>query len=256
MTAPRIFTPEYYHRMRRLEQTSWWNAGMRDVAARLLAQASLPPTGLMLDVGCGSGQTISWFARHHAGWRTAGLDVSWEAVVAAHRAQTNAVVASALRLPLPDHIADLAITLDVVQHLPLRGGDVQALSEVHRVLKTGGYLLLRTNSQSFPRAGDDEEASFHKYEPAELRAKLKTAGFTVVRLSRLNALLGLAEIPRELRARRSQHTEYHGLLTEPSTERSRISSVVKRSWLRLEGCLVAGGWQLPIGRTILALCRA
>ena len=140
--------------MRRLEATSWWNAGMRDVAARLLAQASLPPTGLMLDVGCGSGQTSSWFARHHAGWRTAGLDLSWEAVAAAHRAETRAVVASALRLPLRDQIADLAITLDVVQHLPLRGGDVQALSEVHRVLKTGGYLLLR-HQQSIVSAGGE-----------------------------------------------------------------------------------------------------
>ena len=35
MTAPRIFTPEYYERMRRLEAISWWNAGMRDVAAAL-----------------------------------------------------------------------------------------------------------------------------------------------------------------------------------------------------------------------------
>ena len=78
----------------------------------------------------------------------------------------------------------------------------------------------------------------------------------MLRLSRLNALLGLAEIPRELRAKRFQHTEYHGLLAEPSTERSQIASVIKRTWLRLEGRLVAGGLQLPVGRTILALCRA
>jgi SAM-dependent methyltransferase len=255
VTAPRIFTPEYYERMRRLEEVSWWNAGMRDIAAMLLKQASLPPTGVMLDVGCGSGQTISWFATGHRGWRTVGLDVAWEPVAVAHRTWATVCVASALTLPLRDRSVDLAITLDVVQHLPLAGGDRQALAELRRVLKTGGHLLVRTNAQSFPRAADDEAASFHKYEPAELRAKLEAAGFAVVRLSRLNALLGLAEIPRELRARRAQHTEYHGLLAEPSTERSRTSSL-KRAWLQLEGRLACSGWQLPLGRTIVALCRA
>ena len=43
VSAPRIFTPEYYARMRDLEDASWWNAGMRDVAALLLDTARLPP---------------------------------------------------------------------------------------------------------------------------------------------------------------------------------------------------------------------
>jgi len=114
VTPPRIFAPEYYERMRQLEESSWWNAGMRDVASMLLKQASLPPAGLMLDVGCGSGQTMAWFARSHPGWRTAGLDVAWEGITAAHRARAAVCVASALRLPLADRSVDLAITLDVV----------------------------------------------------------------------------------------------------------------------------------------------
>jgi SAM-dependent methyltransferase len=255
VTAPRIFTPEYYERMRQLEESSWWNAGMRDVLALLLEQASLPPTGVMLDVGCGSGQTISWFAKDHLGWRTVGLDVAWEAVTAAHRGGAAVCVGSALTLPLPDRSIDLAITLDVVQHLPLASGDVQALTELRRVLKSGGHLFVRTNAQSFPRTRDDAAASFHKYEPVEFRAKLENAGFTVIRLSRLNALLGLAEIPRELRAKRSQHTEYHGLLAEPPVQRSR-TAMFKRAWLMFEGRLVCSGSSLPFGRTIVALCRA
>src|SRR4030095_5096768 len=30
VTTPRIFTPEYYARMRELETSGWWNAAMRD----------------------------------------------------------------------------------------------------------------------------------------------------------------------------------------------------------------------------------
>ena len=58
--APRIFSPEYYARMGALEAGFWWNAAMRDTAARLLKQAALPDVGMSLDVGCGTGHTMGW----------------------------------------------------------------------------------------------------------------------------------------------------------------------------------------------------
>jgi SAM-dependent methyltransferase len=249
----RIFTPEYYARMRELEAQSWWNAGMRDIAASMLELAPLPPAGLLLDVGCGSGQTMAWFAGLHRGWQTIGLDVAPEGLAAA-RARNNRVLrASALELPFPAAAVDLVVTLDVLQHLPLGTGDRTALSEIGRVLKPGGHVFLRTNAQSLPHAADDPTYQFHKYRPDELRAKLESAGFEVIRLGRVNALLGLAEIPRELRAGNAHHS-YHGLLAEPRAE-ARWQSGLKRSWLRFEGRAVRLGGSWPLGRTIVALCR-
>ena len=256
ISAPRIFTPEYYERMRALEEGSWWNAGMRDVAGLLLDAIDLPPRGVMLDVGCGSGQTMTWFSRRRPGWKTVGLDVAWEGVAAAHHHLGGRVcLGSALALPLPDRSVDLAITLDVVQHLPLDGGDVTALTELRRVLRPGGYLFVRTNAQSFPRTGDDAEYNFHKYEVPELHAKLEQARFRVHTMSRVNALLSLAEIPRELRARRRQTSEYHGILADPRTLGT-PTAALKRAWLGVEGRLVRAGWRMPAGRTIVALCRS
>ena len=255
MTAPRIFTPEYYARMRALESDGWWNAAMRDVAAMLLDGAALPPAGTMLDVGCGSGQTMDWLLGRYPAWRAVGLDVAEDGLRAAHAAGLPVSRASALRLPHRDRSVDLVVTLDVLQHLPLDGGDATALAEMRRVLRPGGHLLLRTNAQAFPHAADDPEFNFHKYRPGELRDKLAAAGFTVLRLSRLNALLGLAEIPRELRATRTQGGGYHGILAAP-THGASLSATLKRRWLRLEGRAVRAGLPLPFGRTIVALCRA
>jgi SAM-dependent methyltransferase len=254
MTAPRIFTPEYYARMRELEAGSWWNAAMRDIAQMLLSDVKLPDTGTLLDVGCGSGQTLTWFNHHFGDWRTLGCDISLDAVTAARRSGYEITQASALQLPYASATADVVITLDVLQHVPLGGGDLTALREMHRVLKPGGWLFVRTNAQSFPTTADDNEFQFHRYEPSELQQKLTAVGFEVHRLSRVNALLGLAEIPRELRARRAQSADYHGILATSNGNGS-WSSAAKRAWVRLEGQAVRRGVRLPAGRTIIALSR-
>lgn len=240
--------------MRELERLSWWNAGMRDIAGMLLSRAALPQRGILLDAGCGSGQTMQWFLSDHAGWSATGIDVASEGIAAAQLAGLSVQHASVLDLPFGDDSVDLIITLDVLQHLPLDGGDGVALSEFARVLKPHGTLLVRTNAQSYPPAAEDREFSFRKYEPGELRALLHAAGFDVHVLGRANALLGLAEIPRELRARREQRSEYHGILAEPRHDKA-LPRALKRAWLRLEGRALAAGWKLPIGRTTFALCR-
>jgi hypothetical protein len=122
-------------------------------------------------------------------------------------------------------------------------------------LKPGGYVFLRTNAQSYPVVHDDLTYNFHKYTPNELRSKVEAAGLSPVRLSRVNALLGLAEIPRELRARRTDHSaEYRGILAEARPEPPFIRAL-KRGWLKFEGRAVRYGVELPAGRTIVALCR-
>lgn len=255
MSAPKIFAPEYYERMRALEDASWWNAGMRDLAERMLRDVGLPSRGMLLDIGCGSGQTMFWFRRGWPGWKTLGLDVAREGLAAARASDQGQVLAgSALDLPLPDACVDAAITLDVLQHLPLGGGDVRALAEIRRVLRPGGVLFVRTNAQAIPYSPDDAEFNFHKYTPDELRRRLEAAGFTVRRLGRVNALLGLAEIPRELRARRKSAGAYVGLLA--GVPKPGPAARAKRAWLGVESALVAAGLSVPLGRTLVAVAQA
>jgi hypothetical protein len=73
-------------------------------------------------------------------------------------------------------------------------------------------------------------------------------------LGRCNAVLGLAEIPRELRASQTETRGYHGILAQ-SRKGSRFADSVLRAWLRFEGRAMIAGLPLPLGRTIFALCR-
>ena len=257
MSGPLIFTPEYYERMRALESSSWWNAAMRDIAGALLLEAGLPATGVAIDIGCGSGQTMRWFGELFPKWRSLGCDISMHGLHVAHATGLSVMAASALELPYRNAMADALISLDVLQHLPLGGGDVTSMREMRRVLKPGGWLFIRTNAQAFPQTPDDAAFNFHRYRPAELRAKLESAGFRVARLSRLNALLGLAEVPRELVSTwgRARERGYGGILAEPRAQRGLLDAA-KRAWLGVEGRLVRAGIPLPLGRTIVALCQA
>ncbi len=258
MTLPPIFRDEYYAHWRNFDANHWWTAGMRDVASSLIDLARLPRNGVMLDVGCGSGQGMHWFAARYPDWTIDGMDLGMSGLVAAKASGLRRVaLGTATSLPIAGESVDLAIALDLLQHLPLGGGDDDALREVHRVLKPGGHLFVRTNVQSFPRVKDDPEAVWHKYDVEELRDKLGKAGFTVVRLSRINALLGLAEIPSELRRARQprRHTAYDIVPAEAPPVPNRVSTALKRGILRIEGRAVRAGLRLPMGRALVALCR-
>ncbi len=230
---------------------------MRDVATMLLSRVPLPDEGHALDVGCGSGQGMFWFCELHPRWHVAGLDLGDDGLRAARSGGLEGILkATATALPCPARSADVIITLDVLQHLPLDGGDEVALREMHRVLKPGGVLLIRTNAQAFPKRPDDIEAQWHRYAPDELCAKLERTGFEILRLSRVNALLGLAEIPRDLRRRSaSSHSSYEVVHSTPKAQ-WRWPAKIKRGWLRFEGRAVCAGVRLPFGRSLVALCQA
>ena len=71
--------------------------------------------------------------------------------------------------------------LDVLEHL---SDDDRALSEVHRILKPGGALILSVPAyQHLWSAHDEALHHFRRYEKAGLNQVLRRAGFDVWRLS-------------------------------------------------------------------------
>jgi SAM-dependent methyltransferase len=81
----------------------------------------------------------------------------------------------------PDDSVDLVYSGQSIEHVPPDVADT-VLSEVHRVLRPGGYLGLDTPNARVTRL---QQAEFidpdheHEYTDAEMRAKLTAAGFEV-----------------------------------------------------------------------------
>jgi SAM-dependent methyltransferase len=124
-----------------------------------------------------------------------GIDLSWPALEFCRRRGESALAqASVLALPLASASFDLVVCNDVIQHLPGKDGDLAALGEFRRVLRPGGHLLVRTNSSwGLDEATDDD---YRRYRLDELRARVRGAGFEVLRATYANALPSLVGAAR------------------------------------------------------------
>lgn len=104
-----------------------------------------PPALHILDVGCGTGLN----ARHLMvkGHKVTGIDISPVAIEKFVAAGLDGRVCDiSERLPFDDGSFDLVFASEVIEHL----ADTDAfLSELNRVLKPGGMLVLSTPNSSF-----------------------------------------------------------------------------------------------------------
>jgi SAM-dependent methyltransferase len=181
--------PEEYGRMHELETNYWWFVGRRLLIARLL-QDALQCDGQqilrLVDLGCGTGANLPML-RHAVGdcGEVFGLDFSPLALEFAARqvdlSNLHLSQGDAMKLPLRDACADCVTMLDVLEHVP---DDALALSEVQRILKPGGVLILSVPAyQHLWSAHDEALHHFRRYERTQLRSVLRGAGLHIEKLS-------------------------------------------------------------------------
>jgi len=172
-----------------------------ELAARrawLLARVSAGDA--VLDVGCGAGQFARALA--DAGARVIAVDIAEAALARAREAVPEAELhrwPEEGRLPLPDASIDVVWAGEVLEHV----ADTAAwLSELWRVLRAGGRLLISTPSHDrlgnllialvgFERHADPLGEHLRFYTRRSLRSTLEALGFTDVRVAGMGGAPGL-----------------------------------------------------------------
>lgn len=122
-------------RIARIEDGNWWYRERREVLSAELLRFSVPGTGV--DIGAASGACCRVLDRH--GWRATAIDLSPDAVALARASGVEAYQGDARYLPLPPCEYDLALALNVLEHVE---DDVRAAAEIVRVLRPGGTALV------------------------------------------------------------------------------------------------------------------
>ncbi|MBT3690158.1 class I SAM-dependent methyltransferase [bacterium] len=101
----------------------------------------------ILDLGCGNGRLYKYLKEQDLNIEYYGIDISNELLKIVEErypeVKSNLTEGSITKLPYEDNTFDLVVCIAVFLHLPSKAMRLQALSEVQRVLKPGGHLLMK-----------------------------------------------------------------------------------------------------------------
>ncbi|GAC1654522.1 MAG: hypothetical protein NVS4B3_18610 [Gemmatimonadaceae bacterium] len=164
-----------------------------------------------VDIGCGDGHTIGRWLDQRAG-SYIGVDISETAVEHACSLGLDArAISDASRLPFDDASFDVAVCLEVLEHL---FEPHHAAAEAHRVLRPGGVYIVTVPNVAYWRwrrdlalrgawdpFGDDESVDAPWRDPHirfftadVLRRMLRRAGFGTVEVFGHEGEIGVARV--------------------------------------------------------------
>jgi 2-polyprenyl-6-hydroxyphenyl methylase/3-demethylubiquinone-9 3-methyltransferase len=184
---------DYYER--------YWSADVRphydpgDVLSKLI-EHNVEESSRCLDVGCGAGETYAQVIHARAA-SYKGVDVSARAVEIARSGGLDAqVIDDAAALPFDDNTFDVAVCIEVLEHL---FSPHVAVNEIRRVLRPGGRLIVSAPNVAYWRLrvnlvlgvwnplGDAlaieqpwRDPHIRFFTPVTLRRMLEQAGFPTV----------------------------------------------------------------------------
>ncbi|HEY4918264.1 MAG TPA: class I SAM-dependent methyltransferase [Solirubrobacteraceae bacterium] len=239
---------DYEHQTHQAEDRHWWYRGRRTVLDGVIAGLGLPAEPRILDAGCGSGRFMVELAKLGA---VTGVELSDTSVSLARERQLGEVVAgSVLEMPFPENSFDLAVSLDVIEHLD---DDLAALRELRRAVAPGGALLVTVPAYQWLWSGHDEINHHHRrYTRRSLQRVAEQAGWQQVRTTYFNSLLlPVAILLRVLDRFSTKTTESSLDLWIPPEP---LNWLLERP-LALEAALIARGGRIPAGLSLLAVFR-
>ena len=244
-------TPDEMHNIFRAEPELWWYRGMRAISAGLLGTALASDAKSGLDAGCGTGFNALDFERRY-GLRMYGVDlVPLGVAYCRKRDFARSAVASITDLPFPANCFDVVSSIDVICHVWER--DTQVLQEFLRVLRPGGWLVIRVPAFRILRSRHSQYVSEgHRYRAPELLGKLAALGCPAVRWSYANFFLSPVAFLK--------FRVWENLVNAPA--QSGVA-VAMPSWLnrtlesilKLEAALIRHGLRFPFGQSLMVLAQ-
>jgi SAM-dependent methyltransferase len=231
------------------EERHWWYRGRRRVLAAVLDGLALPADARILDAGCGSGRNMVDLARRG---KVSGVELASSSLEVARARGVGDVRAGSLEEPLPfgDSAFDLAVALDVLEHLR---EDAAAWRELARVVTSCGRLVVTVPQYAWLWGEHDVVSHHHRrYTRALLLARAAPAGWVAERLTAFNsALLPAIAAARFLQRVRRSAQPADDLARTPQ---GAVNAALERV-LAGEAAWIRRGHDLPAGVSLLAVLR-
>jgi SAM-dependent methyltransferase len=183
------YEPEFFDKLILAEDRHFWFRHRNAVITECLkgVVADLPDGYRVLEVGCGTGNTLRVLEQICARGVVVGTDPFEEGLAIARRRVTCELVQCDIRnLPVPGSF-DLIGAFDVIEHL---AEDREALAELRMRLTPKGRLMVTVPAHMELWSYADEAAHHQRrYSAALLRDTLESAGYAVEYLTSFMSLL-------------------------------------------------------------------
>lgn len=131
------FSSDRLQRLSEIEGNHFWFKGRRALIDNPLGTYITNHKSLLLDLGCGTGDTIVRLAKR--GFHPVGIDIRSEGLQTIKHVIPYIILlqADGIHIPIAHFTFDLAILLDVIEHID----DRVLFSEIARVMKSNGFVI-------------------------------------------------------------------------------------------------------------------
>lgn len=189
------------------EARHFWFRGFRAFVTPLLRHATAGRShARLLDCGCGTGANLVLLDQFG---RAYGFDLSATGLEYGRKSGRRLLArAGVAAVPFPSSSFDVVTSFDVLYSLE-QAVETAALSEMHRVLKPGGFAIINVAAMDALR-GDHSVLSheLRRYTKTMLRERVERAGLTIRRLTYTNfSTVGPLLVSRSIQRRRGLRTE-------------------------------------------------
>lgn len=242
-------SPEEYEIMRSVEDDYWWYRALR----RHVVDAINPQfaTGKLLDAGCGTGGMLATLRQRFRRMQLAGIDAGSRAVELARERKLDAELmqSSVDELPFASEAFDVVLSIDVITAATVDTN--RAISEMRRVLRPAGQLILNVAAFRFLRGAHDVATNVTKrFTRPEIVQLLRAGGFIIERITYWNALLmPPVAVARWLSRRRANDQARSDFRPLPSAANAALRNI---ALLELH---ISRYLSLPFGTSLFAIAR-
>lgn len=218
-------------KLNEVEKSHWWWSGRRELL-KLIFSRKKPKR--ILDIGCGTGETLSYLKVLFPSCELYGVDLSLLAVrFSKERSHKNIYHANATKLSFKENFFDAVLFLDVLEHV---NNHQKAIKEAKRVVKNGGMIIITSPALPFIWSNYDVSASHkRRYTKKEIKILAKKAGLKIAFISYFNFFLSLPIIIVRLLSRfkaLNQISSYDNKLNFGIIDNRLVNSVLKSIFIK------------------------
>lgn len=243
------FENEFFDRLIKVEEKSFWFCARNKLIIWTIKNY-FPNIKNFFEVGCGTGFVLSGISctlpkldLYGSEGLAHGLKFASTRVPKATLFQMDAK-----NIPFKEEFEVLG-AFDVLEHIQ---EDKEVLKQMYKAIKPGGGLILTVPQHMFLWSTVDEDSHhFRRYNSKELKSKVESCGFKVIRTtSFVTFLLPLFFLSR-LRFRKTESQK--GYMSEFNL--NKYVNFFFEKILGLEHLLIKSGISLPIGSSLLLVAR-